>query len=896
MDTDKNMVCIQDELNQMGLGQTDLPFPNSDHHHHHQITDSSTENTCQNGWPPNPGNFVHPDKPIGWMHGLLGCMKPVLSFIGKAGVIDIKHKQTEDWEIPYESITKMEYIGSGAQGTVFSGELNNEIVAVKKVRDFKDTDIKHLRKLDHENIIKFKGVCTQAPVFCIIMEFCPYGPLQNILKEEEVVLPSRLVSWAKQIALGMQYLHSHKIIHRDLKSPNILIGAHEVVKISDFGTSREWNEISTKMSFAGTVSWMAPEVIRHEPCSEKVDIWSYGVVLWEMLTCEIPYKDVQSSAVIWGVGNNSLQLPIPSTCPAGFKLLVQLCWSIKPRNRPSFSIILNHLEIAGPELLKQSEKEFFETQRSWKQEIRSHMKQITQNGTSIHKYEQDLIKRRQAEWQHAQDIRIVYEQKLDKTNKLYRELTECKAQLEEKEKEIAEREKKLPGYKPNRRFGTTLKNIKYYRRRLNNSSTIVLPDYQSSTPSPESTPESPVKATLYAQLDGSSQPKSVVVVPQKPKKHRHRRVGSGSFASPKSSPNRERRYQSEPENRKVKLVDNETQTDAMDISETDASPSPFCASRELSFSLKAAAAAVAATTTAPTESRVPNYGETVKQIAEPQRPSDLNVRQQSPSSPNGNSNEMSTSDITYQDACSSSPDQFLDDAMNSNERLDFRDCSDDDNLERLGRKVSELITKQSTTLVGENGNDTEVVVSDVIFSPSGKRRVGANENIIVRHAVIRTSGGHAKGRRADLGGDISNESQEDRCDDSWSDEEGEDTDYNYSLRRKSIGRLPIGRGMRSRRLYKGPVSSPIANNPRRSVIISDEENTSECSHSPSSQHSTLESNPDMQKVLKKMKKMTDSDEQEEVSESESDDPSQSTIATQMQCQNNEILVTAGNRV
>lgn len=102
--------------------------------------------------------------------------------------------------------------------------------------------------------------------------------------------------------------------------------------------------------------------------------------------------------------------------------------------------------------------------------------------------------------------------------------------------------------------------------------------------------------------------------------------------------------------------------------------------------------------------------------------------------------------------------------------------------------------------------------------------------------------------------------------------------------------------MRSRRLYKGPVSSPIANNPRRSVIISDEENTSECSHSPSSQHSTLESNPDMQKVLKKMKKMTDSDEQEEVSESESDDPSQSTIATQMQCQNNEILVTAGNRV
>lgn len=160
------------------------------------------------------------------------------------------------------------------------------------------------------------------------MEFCPYGPLHQILKEgANVITTTRIVSWSRQIAVGMQYLHMHKIIHRDLKvrfiaifylsirnsnfylqSPNILIGQNEIIKISDFGTSREFNDISTKMSFAGTVAWMAPEVIRNEPCSEKVDVWSFGVVLWELLTCEIPYKDFDSSAIIWGVGNHSLHV------------------------------------------------------------------------------------------------------------------------------------------------------------------------------------------------------------------------------------------------------------------------------------------------------------------------------------------------------------------------------------------------------------------------------------------------------------------------------------------------------------------------------------------------------------------------------------------------------------
>ncbi|KAL1418786.1 hypothetical protein MTO96_025671 [Rhipicephalus appendiculatus] len=212
------------------------------------------------------------------------------------------------------------------------------------------------------------------------MEYCPYGQLYDALKNGRIIPPATVVEWSKHIASGMNYLHSRSIIHRDLKSPNILISYNDVLKISDFGTCRQWNERSTKMSFAGTVAWMAPEVIRNEPCSEKVDIWSYGVVMWELLNCETPYKDVDSNAIIWGVGNNSLHLPVPATCPDGFRLLMRQCWSPKPRNRPSFRHILMHLDIAAVEILSTPKESYFAAQAGWKEEIRRYMQSIRQEG------------------------------------------------------------------------------------------------------------------------------------------------------------------------------------------------------------------------------------------------------------------------------------------------------------------------------------------------------------------------------------------------------------------------------------------------------------------------------------------------------------------------------------
>lgn len=328
---------------------------------------------------------------------------------------------------------------------------------------------------------------------------------------------------------------------------------------------------------------------------------------------------------------------------------------------------------------------------------------------------------------------------------------------------------------------------------------------------------------------------------QKPKKSRHRRVGSGTFASaaPKYSPCRDRRYQSEPENRKVKLVDTETQTDAMEVSETDISPSAYYPSRDISTILNHCPEHNITSSSQPID--VPTSSQRKsRQFAEPQTAVSPTLQQthyptnnhnhlleqrlhhqgvqynaspmtMTPTSPNGNGS-MTTSDLTFQDACSS-PDQLLDDVMNSNERLDrLADCcSDNENLERLGRKVIELINEnrlsmQSTTssgtgtqsatqtTSGNNQNSTEMIIEngnseclpkdgdvlDCSVLPPVEMRTPRLSRCSSLHRNSSTARQH-------VGGDASNangESNEDFCDDSWSDEEGEDTDYNYTLRRR----------------------------------------------------------------------------------------------------------------
>ncbi|KAM0732731.1 Mitogen-activated protein kinase kinase kinase 12 [Formica fusca] len=862
--TAKSMLCIQEELAQLSeiaasperliTELREVQLPNSNPNSGSSSSDTATK--CA------PGTESIDSQRSNWVEGILGCMRPVWTMLSKAAINEkIKNLATDDWEIPFGDISEMKWVASGAQGAVFKGKLNREIVAVKKVKEPKETDIRHLKKLNHPNIVQFKGVCTKPPSYCIIMEFCPFGPLYDFLRAGEPVPPVKLVSWSKQIAAGMAYLHAHKIIHRDLKSPNVLIGQDEIVKITDFGTSRQWNEVSTKMTFVGTVAWMAPEVIRNDPCSEKVDIWSYGVVLWELLSGEIPYKDVDSSAVMWGVGSNSLHLPIPTSCPEGFGLLVKQCWATKPRNRPSFKLIEMHLAIAAVDVLSLEPEDYFKAQQSWKKEIQEHMEHMPLFTNTSPRFENDLILRRRNELRQAQDVREHYERKLERTNNLYLELNAILLQLELRERDVINkqrnalqnrvlylehsrkptdrnkylvclrREQQSTGYKQykKRLVRPLLKAQERLYRKRNGTVQFSTSSTPTTPPSPTDSPQSPVKAIMYTQLNESNQPETILASNNsfKQRKYRHRRVGSGCglSSSPRSSPHRERKSIEV----SVRFIDSHTQTDIMDISETDHTPLANIAS----FSPE-------------------------RSSLEAARKHSLN--KQATECVNGNPILPETHYPMLISSCSS-PEPLNENNANGNERL--KDCSDDDNLETLGRKVSEIII--ANRLIIDNGNGDDVVISHRNKEDSGKLPGHYAEQSDIK---LRISS------------DNTDDREDDACEESWSDEEGEDPSYtyNYSLRRRSIARKPIGPGCRLRR------SKPTIPGRMQGTLASDEENTSEYSHPPSSQTSTLESNPDVQRVLRNIqhsqKRKEIDDASDTSSQSETDEISEVTIASQ----------------
>ncbi|KAL5139628.1 Serine/threonine-protein kinase STY46 [Glycine soja] len=276
-----------------------------------------------------------------------------------------------DWEIDRKLLKLGEKIASGSSGDLYRGVYLGEDVAVKVLRSEQLNDaledefaqeVAILRQVRHKNVVRFIGACTKCPHLCIITEYMPGGSLYDYVHKNHNVLElSQLLKFAIDVCKGMEYLHQSNIIHRDLKTANLLMDTHNVVKVADFGVARFLNQGGVMTAETGTYRWMAPEVINHQPYDQKADVFSFSIVLWELVTAKVPYDTMTPLQAALGV-RQGLRPELPKNGHPKLLELMQRCWEAIPSHRPSFNEITAELENLLQEMEKDSEAnavEFF---------------------------------------------------------------------------------------------------------------------------------------------------------------------------------------------------------------------------------------------------------------------------------------------------------------------------------------------------------------------------------------------------------------------------------------------------------------------------------------------------------------------------------------------------------
>ncbi|RLN32322.1 hypothetical protein BBJ28_00009940 [Nothophytophthora sp. Chile5] len=268
--------------------------------------------------------------------------------------------------IPYSSLYFTRVLSKGAFGEVWLAQLENTQVAVKRILAEKKHDekeiecfgaeIKLMALFQHPKIVGFIGVSWSAEQdMCAVTEFMAKGDLYGYLKRRQGKLnwADHKVFLAEDIADALVYLHSlsPKVIHRDLKSKNILLDDAYRAKLSDFGISRKRSVEETMTAGVGTIYWTAPEVLMGKKYTEKADIFSFGIVMSEMDTCIVPYSDkrddsgkkLQGMKIVQLVIRKALRPSFAANCPAPIKALADRCLDANPDVRPDAPELLGIL-------------------------------------------------------------------------------------------------------------------------------------------------------------------------------------------------------------------------------------------------------------------------------------------------------------------------------------------------------------------------------------------------------------------------------------------------------------------------------------------------------------------------------------------------------------------------
>ncbi|XP_070051382.1 serine/threonine-protein kinase STY17 isoform X1 [Nicotiana tabacum] len=285
--------------------------------------------------------------------------------------VKIPNDGSDDWEIDIRLLKFENKVASGSFGDLYKGTYCSQEVAIKvlkpehlnmdMVKEFSQ-EVFIMRKIRHKHVVQFIGACTRPPNLCIVTEFMSRGSIYTFLHKQRGAfkLPT-LLKVAVDVSKGMSYLHQNNIIHRDLKTANLLMDEHGVVKVGDFGVARVQVQTGVMTAETGTYRWMAPEVIEHKPYDHKADVFSFGVVLWELLTGEIPYAYLTPLQAAIGVVQQGLRPTIPKDTHPKLAELLEKCWQQDPTQRPDFSEILDilqHLtrEVGGDGEDKQKDK------------------------------------------------------------------------------------------------------------------------------------------------------------------------------------------------------------------------------------------------------------------------------------------------------------------------------------------------------------------------------------------------------------------------------------------------------------------------------------------------------------------------------------------------------------
>ncbi|XP_071920365.1 serine/threonine-protein kinase 52-like [Coffea arabica] len=289
----------------------------------------------------------------------------------------------EEWQIDLAKLDIRNVIAHGTYGTVYKGVYDGLDVAVKVLdwgedgiateeetcilRDSFQKEVAVWHKLDHPNVTKFVGASMgtsnlKIPVksnsaddhnslpsraCCVVVEYLPGGTLKRFLirNYRKKLAFKVVIQLALDLSRGLSYLHSKKIVHRDVKSENMLLNANRTLKIADFGVARVEAQNPRDMTGeTGTLGYMAPEVLDGKPYNRKCDVYSFGICLWEIYCCDMPYPNLSFADLSSAVVNQNLRPEIPRCCPGALASVMRKCWDANPDKRPEMDEVVRLLE------------------------------------------------------------------------------------------------------------------------------------------------------------------------------------------------------------------------------------------------------------------------------------------------------------------------------------------------------------------------------------------------------------------------------------------------------------------------------------------------------------------------------------------------------------------------